>query len=1094
MGRAPIALAILLGVSACADTSPIIREVDRLRTTADPVGPYVIAVRIDSGDAPLAVQLIYTDGDFDPLDALCADGPPLRSQRTADAGLLPGADGALPDGTVRDRGMADAAALDQGIPGDALPDSARPDAGLSPGRVPCYRVDLRSDGRSWRAAFDPGPLPLGTRLLYRLVAVDDDGDLAVCPEEGPADVEVAHSEELAVDQLEPTRGPAIGGTEVLLRGQGFGPGLVVRFGGRAAEVRLESAQLAVATAPGGSPGSVAVEVERIDTRVRLPEGFTYEPPPVIERVDPSEAPADRPLLLIVDGERFEPGSTIRIGDRPPEAVLHVEPTRIVADVAPHPAGVVDVTVIDPFGQAAVAVAALTLHPPPRLDALAPERGPDSGGSRIRLSGADFRRPVAVWFGERRAATVNFVDESTIDARSPVHPAGVIDVTVYNPDGQGSTLVDGWRFVGSPFVDRVEPDVAGRCGGALVVLRGRNFELDMRVSIGGLDAEVLEVSDDGTEARVRLPRGGIGPVRVEVVGADGRVFRSDDLLTFDRRPIVRAVEPERVPIWGQDDVVIRGADLDAVAGVAFEDRPALGFEIVPGEDPCDGRLLVDTPPGDDGPVDIQLDDARGEAARLPGGLTYVAPRIAPDRGLQPGYTNVTLTGIGLVADLAITIGGRAPRAIERISDERWRLVTPAGEPGAAPLRFALARSGRGATVAPGFTYTVFADRTARWLDAPGDCNDVSVADVDGDGQADVIGAFGGIGSIEPSVQAPAIFRNRGDRFDRQPLDPAGNGINGRVGDVDGDGDLDILVANLSGPENRLYLGDGVGGFRVDPRFAASDSSYDADFLDADGDGDLDVFSLRIGSPENGNLEGPEQLWLNDGEGRFVDASGRLPNAARDVHDHDFAHGDLDGDGDPDIVIVVDNLSDNFATARNRLWINEGNGRFRLQQSPFNDVRGDWLDVELVDLDGDGDLDVLMPQDYLEGFSFPGTPAIAMYLNNGDATFVAAHERFRGMPRVPAYEAVPVDLDRDGDLDVLVAVYGILFGDGTIEPFRSVLMLNDGTATWHEATSAFVDLPTIATSNYGVADFDGDGDLDLFECAARGQSRMWTQEAP
>ncbi len=1098
--RLPALACALTALGFCAgplgcddDAAPVIREVDRLRSTDDPAGPYSVAARITPGDGALTVALLYTTAALDPLGAPCVDGPPPRPPRGPGVG-----DGGLADGRF-DGGVLDGGPPDGGSPDapDAGParDGGSPDApDAGPARdapAPCHRIALRPAGGSWRADFDPGPILLGARVLYRLIAVDEDGDRAVWPEEGPAAFDVAPFAPLVIDQLAPTTGPAIGGTEVLLRGEGFGPGLTVRFAGRPAAVRVESPRLAIIATPGGAPGVVEVEVERIDRRVRLPGAFTYTPPPAIDRVDPGEASADTPLLLIVDGERFEPGSQIRIGVRAPEPVLHVEPTRVVADVAPHPAGTVDVAIVDPYGQEAVAPSALVLRPPPRLDALDPAQGPDSGNTPLRLTGADFRRPVAVWFGERRAATVNFIDAGTVAARSPVHPAGDVDVTIYNPDGQSATLPGGWRFIGSPVVDRIDPDVVGRCGGAVATLFGRNFDPDMRVRIDGVEAEVLEVAEDGTEARVRLPRGDVGPARIEVTGVDGRVFRSDELIAFDRRPIIRSVEPSRVPIWGQDDVVVRGADLDAVAAVQIGERAAPGFEIVPGEDPCDGRLLVDTPPGEDGPAELRLDDALGEAARLPDGLTYVAPRIEPATGLQPGYTNATLAGVGLVADLAFTIGGRAPRAVERVSDELWRVVTPSGEPGAAPLRFALARSGRSATVEPGFVYTVFRDRTAGRLTAPGDCNDVSVADLDGDGRPDVIGAFGGMGAVEPTVQPPAVFLNRGGRFDRRPLDPSGNGINARLGDVDGDGALDALFANLSGPENRLFLGDGAGGFRLDPRFPGTDSSYDADFVDVDGDGDLDVFSLRIGSPQGGNANGPEQLWLNQG-GRFVDASDRLPFDPGDVHDHDFDHGDLDGDGRPDIVIVVDNLSENFATARSRLWMNRGDGRFELRDSPFNDVRGDWLDVKLVDLDGDGDLDVVMPQDYLEGFSLPGTPPVALYFNDGDAGFVAAHERIRGMPRLPAYEAVPVDLDADGDLDLLIAVYGILYGDGTIEPFGSVLLLNDGTARWFEASSAFVDLPVIASANYAVADFDGDGDLDLFECAARGQSRLWIRD--
>lgn len=1081
---AGLALALL---AACADPAPIIREVDRLRSTDDPYGPYAIAARISPGDDPMTVRLRYALGPIDPLDAPCVDGPPPTPQRTADAGPADARDAAPRD--PFDAEPPDAGPADAG-PADAALDP--PDAGpLEPVGAVCHLVPLSRRADTWSARFHPGPVPLGSRILYRLEALDGDGDRAVWPADGPAVFEVAPAAPLLAEQLAPRHGPATGGTEVLLRGDGFGPGLAVRFAGRPAAVRIESPRLATVTTPPGAPGPATVEVERDGQRVRIDAAFTYDAPPRIERVDPAEAPADTPLLLIVDGEGFDPGARVGLGDRAPEPASQVDPDRVVADLAPHPAGPVDVVVYNPDGQQARAVGALVLHPPPRLDAIAPDRGPDGGGTRVRLTGADIRRPITVWFGDRRAASASFVDAGAVDAITPLHPGGVVDVTLYNPDGQSATLPGGWRFVGLPRVDEVDPGVVGRCGGALATLRGAHFTDDMQVRIGGAPAEVLEVSEDGTEARVRLPRGDVGEARVEVTGADGRVFRADGLVRFDRRPVIRDVEPTRIPIWGQDDVVVRGADLDAVSAVTVGERRALGFAIVPGDDPCDGRLLVDTPAGDDGPADLRLDDARGEAARLPDGLVYVAPRLEPAVGLQPGYTNATLTGVGLVADLAMTIGGRAPRAVERISDERWRVVTPAGEPGPTALRFVLARANRSASVQGGFTYRVFRDRSARRLDPRGDCNDVSVADLDGDGRLDVAGAYGGMGAIEPTSQSPAVHLNTGDGFRRVPLDPPANGINARVGDVDGDGDLDLLYANLSGPQNQLFLNDGAGGFRLDPRFAGTDSSYDADFVDVDGDGDLDIFSLRIGSPQD-NRQGPEQLWLNDGRGRFSDARDRLPHNPLDVHDHDFAHGDLDGDGLPDLVIVVDNLSEGFQTARNRLWMNTGGGRFAFRASPFNAVRGDWLDVKIVDLDGDGDNDVVMPQDYLEGFSFGGTPPVAIWLNDGRANFEAAHDRVRGLARLPAYEAVPVDLDGDGDLDLLIAVYGILYGDGTVEPFRSALLLNDGTATWFEATSAFVELPTIATANYGVGDFDGDGDLDLFECAARGQSRLWHQE--
>ncbi|MCB9554274.1 MAG: VCBS repeat-containing protein, partial [Myxococcales bacterium] len=1054
-----------------------------------PRGPFVIAARVAPGDGALAVRLLYALDGQDPLDRDCVDGPPVVPWRVAvgDGGA---------DGADAGEGGADAGEGGADAGGDADA-GAGGDAGVGAPEPPCHRLALAGDGELWRGELLGPPFPLGARVLYRLVAVDDDGDRAVWPADAPAIFDVGWDAPLAVTAIAPIAGPAAGGTEVLLRGEGFGPGLAIRFGGRAAAVAVESAHLARARTPSGVPGAVDVVVTRAAQRVALAGAYTYDPPPTLTRVDPDEAPADAEALLIVEGGGFVAGAVVELTAAPAPSVTaaaeDLGPSRLAATAPPLAAGTYDVTVQNPDGQRSTLRGALVLRPPPRLDAIDPERGADVGGAVVRLRGADLRAPGAVWFGARPAPRVVVdPDGQGAEVVAPRHVEGLVDVVFYNPDGQSAALVEVFRFVGPPLVEAVDPEVAGRCGGGLATLRGRNLEAGMRVLVGGRAAEVVEVSPDGTTAVIRMPPGAVGAARVEVVAPDGRVFRADGLVAYDRRPVVRAVEPARVPVWGQDDVVIAGADLDAVTGVTVDGAAATDLRRVVGDDPCDGRLIVDLPAGEDGPADVQLDDARGEAATLPAGVQYVAPVLEPSSGLVPGYTNATLRGVGLVAGLTMTIGGRAPRAARRISDTEWQVLTPAGEPGPAALRFALAAQGRSATVRQGFVYRVFRDRTMGRLTAPGDCNDVSVGDLDGDGDLDVLGAFGGMGGLRPIEQPPAVFFNDGAAdFRRVELRPTGNGINGRLGDADGDGDLDLLFANLSGPENRLFLNDG-GSFREDVDFPARDPSYDADFVDVDGDGDLDVFSLRIGSPANVAVDGPEQLWLNDGRGGFVDARDRLPHDLRDVHDHDFAHGDLDGDGLPDIVIVVDNLSEGFGTARNRLWMNQGGGRFAWRPSPFDTVQGDWLDVKLVDVDGDGDLDVLMPQDYLEGFSFPGTPPLAVWINDGAANFVAAHDRVNGLPRLPAYEVVPVDLDADGDLDLIVAVFGITYTDGTVDPFRSVLLLNDGAA-WFEASAAFAEgLAEIASTNFAAADFDGDGDVDLIECAARGRSMLWLQE--
>ena len=113
------------------------------------------------------------------------------------------------------------------------------------------------------------------------------------------------------------------------------------------------------------------------------------------------------------------------------------------------------------------------------------------------------------------------------------------------------------------------------------------------------------------------------------------------------------------------------------------------------------------------------------------------------------------------------------------------------------------------------------------------------------------------------------------------------------------------------------------------------SMDAGVGDVDGDGDLDIV---IANEFNPNI-----LLLNDGSGRFSDGSGRLPAASRDSEDVGVA--DFDGDGDPDIVVVSED------DRVNELYFNDGSGRFG-DEGHRLPVRGITNGVVVADLTGDG----------------------------------------------------------------------------------------------------------------------------------------------
>ena len=145
----------------------------------------------------------------------------------------------------------------------------------------------------------------------------------------------------------------------------------------------------------------------------------------------------------------------------------------------------------------------------------------------------------------------------------------------------------------------------------------------------------------------------------------------------------------------------------------------------------------------------------------------------------------------------------------------------------------------------------------------------------------------------------------------------------LGDVDGDGDLDVIAGNLN-QANKLYLNDGdtapfdsiVNGTVVGS--ADSDPTYSIALGDVDGDGDLDVVA--------GNSGVTNKLYVNDGDTAPFDT---ITNGSAVGTDTDATQsitlGDVDGDGDLDVV--AGNI---FMT--NKVYLNDGDA------APFERHRG------------------------------------------------------------------------------------------------------------------------------------------------------------
>ena len=450
--------------------------------------------------------------------------------------------------------------------------------------------------------------------------------------------------------------------------------------------------------------------------------------------------------------------------------------------------------------------------------------------------------------------------------------------------------------------------------------------------------------------------------------------------------------------------------------------------------------------------------------------------------------------------------------------------------------------------------------------------VALGDVDGDGLVDVF-----LGRTEG---ANALYRNRGGwRFEditaQAGVAAADRFTTGAAfADLDGDGDLDLVLLALTGP-NALFLNDGTGRFTEQRAEAGLDpqprGSTTPALADVDGDGDLDLyvanykpvsvadmippqrraFDQVVSQVAPGRFEvtaayrehfkltappgmggtymtiraEPDQFYLNEGgrfslvpwpTERFRDAAGGTANADESFG-LDARFADLNGDRAPELYVAND-----FEDP-DRFWINDGRGGFRLadwtvQRQTSNSGMG--LDVGDVNADGLLDLfevDMLssdsrrlktqMPT-HTASAKQPGTPEIqlqqqrnTLFLNRGDGTFgeIAA---FAGVQASGwSWSTMFLDVDLDGWQDLLVTaghMWDVMDADTQERlqnrlsdvawqrerweypalPLPNVAWRNRGDLTFEDVSRSwrFGTEPGISHA-MAAGDLDGDGDLDV-----------------
>ena len=328
------------------------------------------------------------------------------------------------------------------------------------------------------------------------------------------------------------------------------------------------------------------------------------------------------------------------------------------------------------------------------------------------------------------------------------------------------------------------------------------------------------------------------------------------------------------------------------------------------------------------------------------------------------------------------------------------------------------------------------------------------DIEQDGDLDLVIASQGSnkillnnGSGEFSILSNSIL----DRFNFNSQDVA-------VADFNGDSRFDLFFGNAAdqttSQTNEFYLNLGNVSFSNDlgqiPVTGISNSSLARD-LNRDG-----FIDILIGN------SGQNILLINNGNARFFDQTGqRLPS--RFDLTRDIEVGDITGNGFPDIIVANENDD-------NRVLANNGSGIYLDQTGsrlPVISAIEETREVELADVDGDGDLDIYYSN--VRIFESGADPQDRLLINNGQGVFSDVTSSQLPQKTSNTFDTDFLDIDSDGDLDILTGNF-----NGGVQVF-----LNNGAGTFTDDTENWLPEglnPRVV--DFEVADYNGDQLPDIY----------------
>ena len=253
-----------------------------------------------------------------------------------------------------------------------------------------------------------------------------------------------------------------------------------------------------------------------------------------------------------------------------------------------------------------------------ISSAGPNSGPTAGGTTVTVAGSGFTNSASVTFGGVAAPVVTYVSPTELQAITPAHTSGTVNVTVTeNPHNQSATLSGGFTYSSSTTVglSAVSPSQGPTTGGTVVTVTGTGFQTGATVAFGSVQSTAVTVASS-TQINAMSPPESSGTVAVSVTDPNAQSASLPSAFTFTSGPSASSASPNSGPVTGGTTVTILGSGFQSGASVAFGGVAATSVNLV-----SSTEIQAVTPSSTAGTVAITVTNSNSQTATLAAAFTF-----------------------------------------------------------------------------------------------------------------------------------------------------------------------------------------------------------------------------------------------------------------------------------------------------------------------------------------------------------------------------------------------------------------------------------------------------------------------------------------